>query len=234
MKRRMKPISQCDGPVQLLLVDLVGGDRQLAGVVEQVVEQDLGREHRQEAPGTADAPAALNMFPKLLDVPIRTYLIVFAKIRRPSVTPSASTSRSFSSSRTSAASFATSAAASTEMPTSAACRARASFTPSPRNATPPPLRRCTRTIRAFCSGVTRAKTLVRTRQGASCSSSAASTSAPVDDDVRGQPQPRAHLPATTGLSPVTILIAIPSSASRCSAGLRRLRRVEEHQQADGP
>ena len=76
------------------------------------------------------------MLPKLLDVPISTYLIVFAKIRRPSTMPSASTSRSFSSRMTSAASLATSVAESTEMPTSAACRASASFTPSPRKATP--------------------------------------------------------------------------------------------------
>ena len=33
---------------QLLLVDVVGRDRQLARVVEQVVEQDLRRQHRQE------------------------------------------------------------------------------------------------------------------------------------------------------------------------------------------
>ena len=70
--------------------------------------------------GTPEAPAALNMFPKLLDVPISTYFMVLAKIRRPPVTPSASTSRSFSSRITSAASLATSTADSTEMPTSAA------------------------------------------------------------------------------------------------------------------
>ncbi len=34
---------------QLLLVDVVGRDRHLADVIEQVVEQDLGRQHRQEA-----------------------------------------------------------------------------------------------------------------------------------------------------------------------------------------
>ena len=79
------------------------------------------------------------MLPKLLDVPISTYLMVLAKIRRPSTTPSASTSRSFSSRITSAASLATSVAESTEIPTSAACRASASLTPSPRNATSPPV-----------------------------------------------------------------------------------------------
>src|SRR5271166_2011479 len=69
------------------------------------------------------------MLPKLLDVPISTYLMVLAKMRLPSATPAASTPRSFSSSTTSAASFATSAAVSTEIPTSAACRANASLTP---------------------------------------------------------------------------------------------------------
>jgi hypothetical protein len=48
MNRRMNPMSPVRGPVQLLLVDLVGGDRELAGVVEQVVEQDLRGQHRQE------------------------------------------------------------------------------------------------------------------------------------------------------------------------------------------
>src|SRR6266498_5521922 len=35
--------------LQLFFVDVVGRDRQLADVVEQVVEQDLGGQHRQEA-----------------------------------------------------------------------------------------------------------------------------------------------------------------------------------------
>ena len=85
-----------------------------------------------ESSGTWSATAALNMFPKFDDVPMSTYLIVFAKILRPSTTPSASTPRSFSRSTTSAASLATSVALSTEIPTSAACSATASFTPSPR------------------------------------------------------------------------------------------------------
>ena len=83
---------------------------------------------------------------------MRTYLMVLAKIRRPSMTPSARTPRSLSSSTTSAASLATSVALSTEMPMSAACSARASLTPSPMNPTAPPLSRSSRMIRAFCSG----------------------------------------------------------------------------------
>ena len=47
-----EPADEADVPVrragELFLVDAVGGDGHLAGVVEQVVEQDLEREHRQE------------------------------------------------------------------------------------------------------------------------------------------------------------------------------------------
>ncbi len=65
------------------------------------------------------AAAALNMLPKLLLVPMRTYLIVLLKVLRPSTIPLARTSRSFSSRTMSAASFATSTAESTLIPTSA-------------------------------------------------------------------------------------------------------------------
>ena len=41
-------MSQCDGAGEQLLVDVVGRDRHLADVVEEVVEQDLRRQHRQE------------------------------------------------------------------------------------------------------------------------------------------------------------------------------------------
>ncbi|HEX3312131.1 MAG TPA: hypothetical protein VHS32_38305 [Streptosporangiaceae bacterium] len=51
--------------------------------------------------------------------------------------------------------MATSVAESTKMPTSAACSATASLTPSPRN-----VARWARTIWALCSGLTRAKTVV--------------------------------------------------------------------------
>ena len=49
MKRRMKRGVPVRGALELLLVDVVGRDRHLAAVVEQVVEQDLRRQHRQEA-----------------------------------------------------------------------------------------------------------------------------------------------------------------------------------------
>ena len=63
----------------------------------------IGRNDRN-----VEATAALNMFPKFDDVPMSTYLMVFANVRRPSLTPSASTPRSFSSRTMSAASLATS------------------------------------------------------------------------------------------------------------------------------
>ena len=115
-------------------------------------------------------------------------------MRRPSATPSASTSRSFSSRTTSAASLATSVAESTEMPTSAACRASASLTPSPRKATSPPARRWARTMRAFCSGLTRAKTVVvgRSPRRARCRR-AASRSVPVSVAGRRQAEVAADL-----------------------------------------
>ena len=51
-------------PGQLFLVDVVGRDSELAGVVQQVVEQDLRRQHRKELQERG-ATAALNMLPKL-------------------------------------------------------------------------------------------------------------------------------------------------------------------------
>ncbi len=42
-------MSHCEGRAEQFLVDLVGGDGQLADVLEQVVEQDLAGQHRQEA-----------------------------------------------------------------------------------------------------------------------------------------------------------------------------------------
>ena len=48
MNWRMKRDVPVRRPDELLLVDAVGGDRHLARVVEQVVQQDLERQHRQE------------------------------------------------------------------------------------------------------------------------------------------------------------------------------------------
>ena len=210
-------MSQCDGPAQLLGVDLVGRDGELAGVVEEVVQQDLGGQHRQKRQDGSEAPAAENMFPKLLDVPMRTYFIVLAKIRRPSATPPASTSRLFSSRITSAESLATSVAVSTEIPTSAACSARASLTPSPRNATP----------RACDAAVGRSGLFVPGLPGRTRSyypsprparrQYSASICAPLSTPCTLKPSCTQTARATSALSPVTTLTAIPRPASRLRA-----------------
>ena len=77
------------------------------------------------------APSTLNILPKLELAPIRTYLRMFTKTLRPSITPSSSTIKSFSNKIIDAAAFAMSTAESTEMPTSATCSAGASLIPSP-------------------------------------------------------------------------------------------------------
>ena len=105
------------------------------------------------------------MFPKFDEVPMRTYLIVLAKMRRPSTIPVARTSRSLSSRTMSAASLATSVAVWTEIPTSASCSATASLTPSPRKPTVEPRARWALISRDFCSGVTRAKIVVSRQRG---------------------------------------------------------------------
>ena len=153
------------------------------------------------------------MFPKFDEVAISTYLSVLAKIRRPSMIPSASTPRSLSSSTMSAASFATSVADSTEMPTSAACRATASLTPSPRKATSTPPRRASFTNRDFCSGPTRPKIVVPGMAAASASSSRRSISAPLSTPSTGRPMSRQTLAATVPLSPVMTLTLTPSPPS---------------------
>src|SRR5271157_5848259 len=66
------------------------------------------------------APRTLNMFPKFELAPILMYFVMFAKMRRPSTTPSLRTSKFFSRRMMSADSFAISTAVSTDMPTSAA------------------------------------------------------------------------------------------------------------------
>ena len=81
------------------------------------------------------APSTLNMFPKFELAPILMYLTMLPKILRPSSTPSASTSRLFSSRMMSADSLAISTAVSTEIPTSALFSAGPSLMPSPRKPT---------------------------------------------------------------------------------------------------
>jgi hypothetical protein len=80
---------------------------------------------------TIEDSAIDSMLPKFDDVPMRTYFMMLAYVRRPSCTPSASTPRSESSSTISAAARAMSVASSTDTPTSAVRMAGASLIPSP-------------------------------------------------------------------------------------------------------
>ncbi len=91
------------------------------------------------------------------------------------------------------------------------------MTPSPRNATSAPDRRCRRTRRALCSGLTRANTVVVGIAAASPVSSRASMSVPVSTLLAGRPRSWQTLAATAGLSPVTILTAMPRPARRARA-----------------
>jgi hypothetical protein len=101
------------------------------------------------------------MFPKFELAVILKYLMMLPKVSRPLTTPSSSTSRLFSSRMMSADSLAMSAAVSTETPTSASRSAAASLIPSPRKPTVWPFARSVLMMRAFCSGETLAKTVVR-------------------------------------------------------------------------
>ncbi len=113
----------------------------------------------------------------------------------------------------SAASLATSVADSTEMPTSAACRATASFTPSPMNATSTPVRRATLMMRAFWSGLTRAKTVVSGMAPARASSSRSSISVPVRTPRLWRRMSRHTFEATRPLSPVITFTSMPIRSS---------------------
>ena len=104
---------------------MVISGKSVSRLVSRICFGNNGRNGRN-----SDAPAMLNMLPKLALVAMKTYFSVFANVVRPSRTPCTRTPRSFSSRTMSAASLATSTALSTEMPTSAACSAEASLMPS--------------------------------------------------------------------------------------------------------
>ena len=69
-----------------MVVNVVGWDRDLGGIVEEIVQQDLagsiGRNGRNK-----DAPAMLNMLPKFELVPMSRYFMTLADARRPSMMP---------------------------------------------------------------------------------------------------------------------------------------------------
>ena len=160
MKRSISLTSHFTGPTTVFRIDVIERDRDLGHVVDQVVEQDLDRQHRQErqdqrGSGHAEHVAEIracthqDIFGHVLDraAPGR------ARLREPR-------DRSCSSRIRSAAARATSAAPSTEIPTSAACSAGASLMPSPMKPTTWPRRFSASRTRSFCCGLTRQNRLV--------------------------------------------------------------------------
>ena len=151
----------------------------------------------------------LNIFPKLALVAIKTYLRVFAKVVRPSLTPSISTPRSFSSNTISAAPLATSAAVSTEIPTSAAWRAEASLMPSPIYPTTLPALRIAIIILSFWLGSISAKTSVAPTLLSNALSLIFRSSGPLMILLSDRPIFLLRLAATRWLSPVIIFSDTP-------------------------
>ena len=124
------------------------------------------------------ATNTLSTFPKFELAVIFIYFMMLPKTMRPSITPFASTSKSFSSKIISADSFAISTAVSTEIPTSDSRIAAASLIPSPIYPTVCPLFLSASTMRAFWIGSIFAKTVVPSASRASAASSSASMSLP--------------------------------------------------------
>lgn len=111
--------------IDLCTVYAIGGDGHGASIGQEVVQQDLLRQQRQEGKEERRARHAHYV----AEVRARgddTHFSVLAKVRRPSRTPRARTPRSWSNSTMSAASLATSTALSTDIPTSAVWSALAS------------------------------------------------------------------------------------------------------------
>ncbi len=144
-------------------------------------------------------------------------------LRRPASTAWPIAVRFFSASTTSAASRATSTALRGQMPTSAACRAARSLTPSPRKPVVWPPARSAATIRALCSGVQRAKTVARSATETSSASerpsseSAVTTSSAPTGPPGCRPRSEQIRAAVPGWSPVSTLTATPRRASTPSA-----------------
>ena len=169
---------------------------------------------------------------------MRTYLIVLAKMRRPSTTPSARMPRSLSSRTTAAASLATSAAESTEMPTSASWSAIASLTPSPRKPTSAPRLRCARMMRDFCSGRDAGEDRrLRQQRDEGGVVELRRARCPVTTVPGSRPTSRQRCAATWPLSPVTILtvIAEPGEPGErlLDVGLGRVGEAEEARRGRG-
>ena len=192
--------------------------------MSRICDGSIGRNDRN-----SDAPAALNMLPKLLDVPISTYLIVFAKIAPPlddavrehvevlleqddvggvlrDVRGRVDRDADVGSVQRHRVVHAV-----TEERDAAASAA------SPHE-------------RALCSGPTRANTVVPGIAAVSASSSSPSISTPVSVAPAGRPELGAHPLGDHALSPVMTFTSMPRSASRARAGRHSPWRVEEHEE----
>ena len=226
-------MSQCDGPAQLLLVDVVGGDGQLAGVVEQVVEQDLRRQHRQERQEQRRAGGAEHV----AEVARRPHQHVLDGVGEDPAALGDAVGEHvevlLQQDDVGGVLGDVGAGVDRDADVGGVQGERVVDAVAEERRPPPPLRRWARTMRAFCSGLTRAKTVVpaiarrrarrrRGRRGRRRSSAAPPAS----------PRSRQTLAATAALSPVTTLTR---DAERGQPAQRRggvgLGRVEEDQEA---
>ena len=164
------------------------------------------------------ATSTENTLPKFELAVMRMYLSMLLKVLRPSITPSSSTIRLFSSRMMSAASLAMSTALSTLMPMSAARSAGASLMPSPMKPTTWPLARKARTMRSLCSGVSLANTWCASTTCDSALSPMRSTCAPSSTTSARSPTWAQTRCVTRSLSPVSTFTAMPLSASAFRAG----------------
>ena len=113
------------------------GRRRRAGCSAGSATGSIGRKDRN-----SDAPAALNMLPKFDEVAISTYFSVLAKIRRPSIDAVREHAKVLVEQHDVGSVLGDIGRGIDRDPTSAACRATASLTPSPRKATSTPRPTC--------------------------------------------------------------------------------------------
>ena len=202
---------------QIFLVDVVGGDADLREVVEQVVEQDLDRRHRQEGQEEAAAHHAEHV----AEIGAGAHLDVLDDVAEDlaalddavleheeallqqddvggllghvhcGVHGDAHVGRVFI--------------------------AGASLMPSPMKPTTCPAFRSASTSLSFCEGVSLAKRSWSCAACAKAASSIASSSRPVMTFVSAKPTSRQTFAVTSSLSPVRTLDRTPCEASEASA-----------------
>ncbi len=203
------------GRCEQLLVDVVGRDRHLADVVEQVVQQDLRREHRQEREEQRRAGGAEHV----AEVRRRAHQHVLDRVGEdaPAFDDAVGEDRRdpYRAARCRPRPWRRRVPSSTEMPTSASCSASASLTPSPRKPTSLPSVRCSADDARFLLGRDASEDRrLRQRGGERRRRRARRICAPVSTPATARPSSRQTLAATRSLSPVTIFTSMPRRASR--------------------